>query len=364
MNKTRVAIITNIPAPYRVDLFQYLCDQCTEYKWHFVFASKTEDNRIWSSGVSNLPNVCFLKSKTIKRKEALDDKYIHLPGNISDVLNVIKPQAVICWEYNPIALKTLFWTKTHNCKFIHLTDGTLFSERNISFLQKVSRKIIIKNADSFIASSTKAKEKLLYWGAEQTKISIALLSVNIKPYLQLKRKTISGRILYVGSMVERKGLDLLFRALVNIKTPFDLHIVGNGAAEDKERLMNLAKELNIFKSIDWCGFKEGKQLFQEYQEAQLFVLPTREDCFGLVLLEAAASGVPIISSVYADGVYDLPEGTYILVDPYDAEGFAKAIEETLLHFTNVRTIQESAFDSFHFDQIAIQFQNALKRALN
>lgn len=48
-----------------------------------------------------------------------------------------------------------------------------------------------------------------------------------------------------------------------------------------------------------------QELLEEYQKAQIFVLPTREDCFGLVLLEALCAEVPIISSKYADGAYDV-----------------------------------------------------------
>lgn len=63
----------------------------------------------------------------------------------------------------------------------------------------------------------------------------------------------------------------------------------------------------------------------------MFVLPTREDCFGLVLLEALCSGTPIVASKYADGAYDIvhPGENGLIVDPEDADALAEAIDSIL-----------------------------------
>ena len=62
----RVAIITNIPAPYRVDLFYYLQQHTTEYEIHIFYASRREDNRKWEVEEEKLINSHFLDSYTIK----------------------------------------------------------------------------------------------------------------------------------------------------------------------------------------------------------------------------------------------------------------------------------------------------------
>ena len=65
----------------------------------------------------------------------------------------------------------------------------MFSERNIGKLQKVTRKIITKNCDAALASSTKAKEKLLAWGIPEEKIFLSLLTLDISPFLNIDSKT-------------------------------------------------------------------------------------------------------------------------------------------------------------------------------
>lgn len=81
--------------------------------------------------------------------------------------------------------------------------------------------------------------------------------------------------------------------------------------------------------MEFLGYQEGEPLQKLYRTADAFVLPTREDCFGLVLLEAMCASLPIISSKYADGARDLVsdgENGYI-IDPEDVDGFAEAIEK-------------------------------------
>ena len=139
----------------------------------------------------------------------------------------------------------------------------------------------------------------------------------------------SGRLLYVGSLIERKGVDLLLDALKQVHSDWELHIVGNGP--QKSVLQNKAEEYGIADRIVWCGFREGEALLQEYAEASLFILPTREDCYGLVLVEALATGIPIVSSKYADGAYDTVQDGIngCIINPYDAESFSAAIDECL-----------------------------------
>ena len=181
----RIALVTNIPAPYRVDLFYYMQTQIKIHEFHVIYTSENEDNRSWKIKKEKMLNTHILQSKVIKIHGDMDGRYVHIPEKIGNILSEINPDVVIAWEYNPAALQSLFWSKVHHKKFIHLTDGTLFSERNIGKIQKVSRKIIIGNCDAAIASSLKAKEKLLAWGVPEDKIFVSLLTVDIEPYIMM-----------------------------------------------------------------------------------------------------------------------------------------------------------------------------------
>lgn len=361
----KVVLITNIPAPYRVDLFDYMQKNLIEYEFHVIYTSRSEDNRQWNVDENKMKNSHVLESKVLKIQGKLDDRYIHLPGNIGKMLSDLSPDLVIGFEYNPAAIQSFFWCKLHKIPFIHLTDGTLNSEKNIGKVQKLSRKLIIPHADASIASSTKAKEKLLAWGAKKERIFESLLTVDLALYLERKKAFGSNRILYVGSLIPRKGVDLLLRALTYVDADYELRIVGNGTTEEIETLKEQAKSLDVEDRITWCGFKTGEALAKEYREAAVFVLPTREDCFGLVLLEALASGTPIVSSKYADGAYDIvTDGENgFLVDPEDAKSMGDALSLILKDETLQKKFSEKCIPQtgkFSFEEVSKGYIKAIE----
>ena len=104
-------------------------------------------------------------------------------------------------------------------------------------------------------------------------------------------------------------------------------------------------------------------LLKEYSEASVFVLPTREDCFGLVLVEAMAAGLPIVSSKYADGSYDvIKDGVNgDIVDPFDSAALARAIERHLDSRTDFRLGNEEHIRQFLYENIVTHYYRALDR---
>ena len=365
----KIVLITNIPAPYRVDLFAYMQRNLTQYEFHVIYTSRCEDNRLWNIDESKMKNSHVLESRIIKIKKKLDNRYIHLPGNIGKMLTDLNPDVVIGFEYNPAALQSFFWCRLHKKPFIHLTDGTLNSEKNFGIVQKLSRKLIIPRADASIASSTKAKEKLLAWGAKKESIFESLLTVDLTPYLEIEKTYDSHRILYVGSLIPRKGVDLLLDALAYVNVDYELRIVGNGTEEETMNLKKQAKSLGVESRIIWCGFKTGEDLIEEYRKAAVFVLPTREDCFGLVLLEALASGTPIVSSKFADGAYDIVKDgeNGFIVDPKDAKSMGEAIDCLLNDKERRKQFSDHCIPKvgkFSFEEVSKGYERAIEYVEN
>lgn len=361
----KILIITNIPSPYRVDLFYYMQTHIKEYKIYLMYCAREADNRCWHFDENKLVNTIFAKARVVSIRRKFDTKHIYIPKGIQREISRINPDVVIGWEYNPVAILALYWCKIHKKKYISLTDGTLYSERNINLIQRATRKVITKQCDAAIASSTKAKEKLLKWGLQEKKIFVSLLTVDIEKICKSKTHPEQGRLLYVGSMIERKGLDLLISALKYINVEFKLRIVGNGSEAEIEELKNRAKSAKVENKIYFCGFLEGAELIEEYQKAQAFILPTREDCFGLVLLEAACAGVPIISSKYADGAYDvIVDGENgLIIDPYNSKEFGTTIEKVLTGEVVLNAQREEVVRKFSFSEVTKGYVNAINYVL-
>ncbi len=372
----KIVITTNIPSPYRVALYRYMQNNMSDYHFDIIYSASEMTNRLWKVDLNSLENSYFLKGLTLEKEGKIDRYITYVSTQTGALLTKLDPDVVIAMEYNPVALQCVWWCKCHHRKLIHLTDGTVYSERNISLLQKLSRKIVFRAATACIASSTKAKEKCLRWGIPDNKIFVSLLTEDLNAYRKIVRNRKKGRILYVGSMVERKGLDLLLNALSKVKEPFELRIVGNGSEGEKAKLEHRLKQLQLEEQVTFAGFKEGDLLMEEYRQADLFVLPTREDCFGLVLLEAAAAGIPIVTSKYADGAYDILPITAesaslrttakrALIDPENAEEFAMEIEY-FLHDTEEKEAYASWMknntENFLFEKTVDGYRRAIEYA--
>lgn len=128
--------------------------------------------------------------------------------------------------------------------------------------------------------------------------------------------------LFAGSGWRRKGLDTAFRALAASGG-------GNGrlrvAGRDRpDSWRRLAARLGIGDRVDFVG--GGTDLARLYREADALLLPTRYDAFANVCLEAAASGIPVLTSGANGSAAPLREAGIVVEDPEDALAFARALD--------------------------------------
>lgn len=361
-----VVILTNIPAPYRVDFFDYLKERYIEDRFTIIYSSKNEDNRSWVVEEEKLKDAVFLDSATIAVRKRFDTTYLHIPKGVQKVLKELKPDVVVGSEYNPTVLQALRFCRKHRIPFVSWTDGTLFSERNRNFIQKFLRTYVVARADAYIGSSTKSKEAQIFYGADEKKCHISFLAVDVEQYLQQPQGKGTGKILCVGSLIERKGIDLLFRALSHVESPYELYLAGNGS--EKQTLQDLAKRLKIEDRIHFLGQLSKEELLKHYGDSDLFVLPTREDCFALVILEAMCAGLPIVCSRCADGAYDLIENgkNGLMVDPYDEMSFADALEKILQNEKLRKEMGSYSLkmtEKFRFSNISKGYMDAIEQSM-
>ena len=363
----KVLIISNIPSPYRTALYAYLQKEQTKYRFQILYTSRREADRAWSTQ-EELSDTFFQDSKVVSVKGGevggTATRFIHIPRGLGSMLNRLSPDVIIGSEYNLSAVQALLWARRRHIPYINLTDGTLHSETYIGAVQKLTRRLIISGADAYLASSTKAKEKLLHWGAKEEEIVVSFLTVPVEPYAKLERKPEPGRLLFVGRISHEKGLDLLIRALAQMKQDCCLNVVGNDVDGEQAKVEALVRELGLESRVTFLGYREGEALLSEYRACTALVVPSRSDCFGLVMVEAACAGVPIGASVYADGAYDIltPGENGLLADPEDAEAFARMLDTLLKAPMNGEGHRAALADKFSFRKAAQGYLDAVKIA--
>ena len=133
-------------------------------------------------------------------------------------------------------------------------------------------------------------------------------------------------VLYVGRLYRRKRVAVLLDAAARLRQRIPnlkVRIVGTGpCASDLHRL---SAGLKLAGVVDWLGDVARSQLIAEYNRCDVFCLPSVQEGFGIVLLEAMAAGKPIVASRAAAIPEVVPHG--LLVEPGSGEALAAGIEE-------------------------------------
>jgi glycosyltransferase involved in cell wall biosynthesis len=147
-------------------------------------------------------------------------------------------------------------------------------------------------------------------------------------------------VLYVGRFYRRKRVDVLLRAAALLRSHIpglEVRLVGAGPCA--EPLHRLAAELQLDGIVTWLGDVSRARLIAEYNRCHLFCLPSVQEGFGIVLLEAMAAGKPIVAARAAAIPEVAPHG--LLVAPDSAEALAAGMEE-LYRASDQRAVQARA----------------------
>ena len=132
-------------------------------------------------------------------------------------------------------------------------------------------------------------------------------------------------VLFVGRLYRRKRVDVLLRAATQARhriPELEVRIVGNGPCAAP--LRRLTRDLHLETTVTWLGDVPRSTLAEEYNRSTVFCLPSVQEGFGIVLLEAMAAGRPIVASRAAAIPEVAPHA--VLVDPESPEALAAGLE--------------------------------------
>ena len=153
---------------------------------------------------------------------------------------------------------------------------------------------IWQDADSLVANSTGLRELALKFDPG---VCIELIpnGVDLDIFVPVRREWSPPRLLSVGRLVYQKGFDLAARALANMKDlDWEWVVVGDGSF--RPEFEKLCLELGIAKRVHLVGWRSRPDLIEHYNQANLFVFPSRHEGMPNAVLEAMSSGLPVIAS--------------------------------------------------------------------
>jgi glycosyltransferase involved in cell wall biosynthesis len=138
------------------------------------------------------------------------------------------------------------------------------------------------------------------------------------------------RLLYVGRLTYQKGVDVFIQALQRLdsRIQFEVELVGDGNA--RRPLERMVQKSGLLERLHFTGWLDRTEIPQRYQQADIFVLPSRDEGMSNVILEAMASGLPVIATSLGGNTELVRHGENgLLVKPDDSEQLADALLELI-----------------------------------
>lgn len=317
----RILWITNIPSPYRVDFFNEIGKNV---ELTVVCENRGEADRDSSWLDFNAANfkIVFL-CDGVKL-----DTYLNGGYDCNVVTNY----------YSKAGMKAVVAFKRRRIPYVIEGDGAFAgSGRGI---KEALKKWLIKDADFVFSTSSEHDGFYKKYGVAENRIerypfsSVFSKDICEKPISKdekLKYREELGMrediiILSVGQFIHRKGYDILIKAMAHVKNNnTGCYIVGG---DPPQEYIDLAKENSVFDRVHFVGFKQKEELKKYYMAADLFVLPTREDIWGLVVNEAMSRGLPVVTTTRCIAGLELIKDSEMgqLVTPDDEIMLAEALE--------------------------------------
>ena len=213
--------------------------------------------------------------------------------------------AIIVGGYSsPTAILAMLWMRLRGIPFTMEVDGGLI--RQESRYKLAFKRFLVRLADRWLSTGRHTTEYLVHYGARREKTTeypfSSLYESDILPCVvsQAEKQALRRRLdipekrmlLAIGQFIPRKGFDVLLGAAQNMDPETGIYIVGGEATPE---YLAMRQEMGL-EHVHFLGFRPKERLAELYKAADVFVLPTREDIWGLVINEAMAYGLPVVTT--------------------------------------------------------------------
>lgn len=323
----KVLFLVNIPSPYRVEFFEELGKLC---ELTVLYEKTRADDREWKYVDKTNYTSVFMKGIKTGADNALCFEVLEYLRKEYDVIIIggySTPTGMLAVEYLRIK-KVPFYL---NCD-----GGFIKQEKKRNFIIK---KHFIKSATYWLSSGLETSKYLKHYGAIEERIfNYPFTSVREKDVLKevLSKEDKSGLrkelgieedkvIVSVGQFIHRKGFDVLINAGEKLASNVGIYIIGGIPTEEYIQLV----QSHQGAKVHFVGFCDKDTLNRYYRAADCMAFPTREDIWGLVINEAIANGLPVVSTDRCIAALELVGDAGYIVPSDDVNALYTAINRVI-----------------------------------
>lgn len=293
----RILFVTNIPTPGRDEFFRALSLQ-NNLSIKVIFCGKTEKSRPWSvpQWDRTYPHE-FMKGITIKRD-------VHMNIGIGHRIIEWNPDiVVIAGVYTMMATQiAIHVCKRNSIPWIYWSEAVKFGPK--FWIEEILRSALRKpllSAEVIMAMGRLGVESFVKLGMPREKIKESAYYHKIDKYVGNRSYLGQTKYAIIGQMIPRKNVSFAIDAFCRAGVKGELHVFGTGPLENS--LKQRATEKIIFR-----GFVQPNTLPSILADMDVLIFPTLYDGWGMVITEAMASGVVVLSSPHAGAAQLLDHG--------------------------------------------------------
>ena len=361
----RVSVITNIPAPYRVPVFNSFA-ATPGIDLTVLYAAMIEPDRSWDLPAMDHAHH-FLRERLYQNRKG---RFIHNNPDAFPLLRRLNPDVVLTNGFNPTHLYGFAYSQIFRRKHIAMTDGTIETESELSAVHGAVRRLVFSRSAAFVAASHASRALLVKRGAPESKIFLSPLCANTSvAWRSAGAAPRSFDLLFSGRLVDVKNplfaLDVAARVAEQLGRRISLAMLGSGPLEAvlKER----SSQLHDRVEVALPGHIAQADLPRWFGSARLFLFPTSWDPWGVVANEACMAGLPTIISPHAGAAGELiVDGKNGYVRELEASRWAAACVELLADPSRYAAFAREAIrrvEPYSFENAALGLAAAARHAV-
>lgn len=293
----KILFITNIPAPYRIDFYNELGKY---YDITVLFEAKRAPGITFNWKENEIRNfkAIFLKEGNFNERR--------IDWSIFKYIKSLKYDEIVITNYAyATEMIALFSIKLRKIPYFYELDGAMINHEE-SKIKRFIKKFFLSGAKGYISPSSISDDYVKFYAGNKSKIYrypfTSLEESDILQNLVTNQEKVSLKkqlnivenkiVLAIGQFIPRKGFDILLKAAQDIDKETGIYIVGGKPTPE---YLKLQKDMNL-TNVHFEGFKTKHELSLYFKAADIFVHPTREDIWGLVINEAMGYGLPVITT--------------------------------------------------------------------
>jgi len=326
----RVALVTEIPAPFRTPIFNALAAR-DDVELQVLFLAAQDPRRSYVVRWGELDFAYeVLPGKQVQR----GGRWVVLTHGLVRALRRFDADVVIVGGWNqPASWEALAWTALKRRPLVAWVESTARDERPGSGPLEALKRALIRACGGFLVPGRASADYLAGLGAGARPIEIAPNAVDTRVFgadvarTRERREAVRAElgvegcvVLCVARLAPEKNVELLLEAFRLLDGDVRLVVVGDGP--ERAQLEAAAPAGTRF-----TGWLEREELVRWYAAADVLVSPSRSEQWGFAISEAAAAGLPIVTTTAVGAARDLVEEGVngFLVDPHDASALADAL---------------------------------------